>query len=140
MSLFPDNSEAEIQDEELFETEQLITKTYRYNPETGEIRGMVDNEESLHQWIWKAIVTARYKHVIYSDDYGCELWNVIGISDVNDAFIQAEMKRTIKEALIYDVRIDDVYDIKIDHELDMVEISLTVVTPEGLYEFKEVIR
>lgn len=142
MSLFPEFENA-VTSEEIETVEQSIpqqpTKTYYFDIETGEIRRTIDGLEAIKQFIWKAIVTERYKHVIYSDDYGCELYSIIGMSDATDEFVQSEMERSIREALIYDDRIKDVYNIKITPDLDGVFIECTVETNEGVIEFKEVI-
>lgn len=140
MSLYPDSETIGLQDNTATTVNSnIIHKTYKFDTRTGEIRGMIDKADALYQFIWKAILTPRFRHIIYSSDYGCELWDVIGISDASDAFIQSEIKRTVKEALIYDSRIKDVRDIEITQDLDAVYISCTVETVEGIINFKEVI-
>ena len=50
-----------------------LQKTYRLDLDSGRIIGTVDGIEAVNQAIRKAIITARYKCLIYDDDYGGEL-------------------------------------------------------------------
>jgi Protein of unknown function (DUF2634) len=104
--------------------------TYRLDLEKGEIGGLIDVDEALRQFVSKAIRTARYRYLIYDDDYGSELEDLIG-SDVTEAFLNEEIPRIIREALIYDDRIADVRDFNIQREGDGVYIEFTVEKTDG---------
>jgi Protein of unknown function (DUF2634) len=104
--------------------------TYRLNLEKGEIGGLIDGDEALRQFVSKAIRTARYRYLIYDDEYGSELEDLIG-SDVTEAFLSEEIPRIIREALIYDDRIADVRDFNIQREGDGVYIEFTVEKTDG---------
>jgi phage baseplate assembly protein W len=104
--------------------------TYRLDIEKGEIGGLIDGDEALRQFVSKAIRTARYRYLIYDDEYGSELEDLIG-SDVTEAFLNEEIPRIIREALIYDDRIADVRDFNIQREGDGVYIEFIVEKTDG---------
>jgi len=106
------------------------TKTYKLDFENGVIGDFIDDDEALRQFIYKAIRTARFRYLIYDDQYGSELEDLIG-SDVTDAFLNEEIPRVIREALIYDDRISDVRDFVVRRKGDGVFVEFTVVKTDG---------
>jgi hypothetical protein len=104
--------------------------TYRLDYENGTIGGFIDGDEALRQFVIKAIKTARFRYLIYDDQYGSELEDLIG-ADVTEAFLNEEIPRVIREALIYDDRIADVRDFSIRRESDRVYVEFTVVKTDG---------
>ena len=60
---------------------------------------VVEKNEAIKVWIYKAIKTARYEHEIYSWNYGSEISSLIGKGYVN-GFIESETIRYIEEALL----------------------------------------
>ncbi|QDH22308.1 DUF2634 domain-containing protein [Saccharibacillus brassicae] len=62
-----------------------------------------DAREAWVQWCEKAIRTPRYRHVIYSSDYGSELEDLIG-SGYAHAVVESEIERMVTEALLADRR------------------------------------
>jgi Protein of unknown function (DUF2634). len=104
--------------------------TYRLDYENGTIGGFIDGDEALRQFVIKAIQTARFRYLIYDDQYGSELEDLIG-ADVTDAFLNEEVPRVIREALIYDDRIADVRDFAVRREGDGVFVEFTVVKTDG---------
>lgn len=101
----------------------IPTRTYALNLDTGEINGIIDEEDAIRQFIRKAILTARFRFLIYNDEYGCELEELIG-QDVPFELLQSEIPRVITEALIYDDRIKDVsyFDIQRESDLSLIHI------------------
>ncbi|EMT54706.1 Phage-like element PBSX protein, XkdS [Brevibacillus borstelensis AK1] len=108
------------------------SRTYEYNFETGEFGGMIDGEAALRQAIRKAIVTARFRYLIYGHEhlYGCDLEDLIG-QDLPIELLNAEIPRVISEALLIDDRIADVYNFTITREGDGLYVSFFVDTTEG---------
>jgi Protein of unknown function (DUF2634) len=130
MALIPDN-ETDILDELLSEeTEPQPSKTYYLDFENGRIGPMIDGDLALRQFIIKTIMTPRSRYLIYDDEYGTELEDLIG-ADVTDAFLQEEIPRVIREALIYDDRIADVRDFVVRREKDVVFIEFTIEKVDG---------
>lgn len=127
MSLLP-NNQPELLDEYLDAESDIQPEpslTYRINFGTSKISGMVDEEEALKQFIHKALITHRAHFLIYSEDYGCELSSLIG-NDVTEAYIKAEIPRMVREALIYDDRINDVTSVDSERKGDVVYITASV--------------
>lgn len=140
MSLLPDN-QTELLDAYLAQEDDAQPEpalTYRLNFGTALLGGMVDGMDALKQFIVKTLLTNRSHYRIYSDDYGCELESLIG-SDVTEAFIQAEIPRTVREALIYDDRIDDVTNVAARREGDAVFITATIESIYGEFTQEVVI-
>lgn len=91
---------------------------------------VVEGIEALKIWIEKALRTARYRWPIYSFNYGNELEDIIGL-DIPRPVLESEVKRVIREALIYDDRIEDVRDFIIERSGDQLKVTFTVVTVLG---------
>lgn len=131
MAIFPLQNEEErfieINEEETIEP----SKTYRLDFEKGRIGGFIDEEQAIRQFIRKALMTARFRFLIYDDQYGSELEYLIG-SDVTDEFLQSEIPRVITDALIYDDRIEDVRDFEIERKKGDLYVTFLVETVDGL--------
>lgn len=94
---------------------------------------MIDGEQALIQFVQKAILTPRFRYLIYNDQYGCEIDDLLG-QDIPYELLESEISRFIKEALIYDDRILDVKDFVIRRESNQVFVTFTVLTKEGSFE------
>ena len=60
---------------------------------------IVEGNEAIKVWAYKALLTPRYNHSIYSWDYGSELMDLIGKA-YTPSLTKEEAKRYIKEALL----------------------------------------
>ena len=120
----------EITEFEFEEEENLPSKTYRIDFDNGRISGFTDEIEAVKQAIVLILNTDRFRHMIYSWDYGSELKNVIG-EDFDIA--ESEAKRYITEALTQDDRITAVSDFIFTKmtEKQTARISFTVETIYG---------
>jgi len=94
-----------------------------------DLSGTIDGRDAIIQFVDKAIRTARYRFPIYDWDYGCEIEDLIG-QDVSVALLEAEIPRVIREALIYDDRIDNVGGFELRREADKLYVSF-FVTVDG---------
>ena len=101
------------------------TKTYKLNFDTGRMYGTVDGKDALKQFIYKTIITTRFRFPIYNDQYGCELEDLIG-EDIPFELLKSDVSRVIKDALIYDDRINEINDFTVIKENDKLFISFTV--------------
>lgn len=88
---------------------------------------VVEGVEALKVWIEKTIRTARYRFPAYTFQYGCELEDIIGL-DIPRAVLESEVKRVIREALVYDDRITEVKNFIINRGGDWLNIEFDVVT------------
>ena len=86
------------------------SKTYRVDWDAGRIAGTADGLEAMEQAVRKALNTRRFRHLIYSWNYGTEWDAVIGKSR---AVAESELKRVLEEALGQDERITEVAEVSL---------------------------
>lgn len=90
--------------------------------------GYVDGLEAVAQSVKLILSTERYRHIIYSWDYGIELVDLIGKPM---PYVMSELPRRITEALTQDNRIDDVVDFEFTKNGKKLHTAFTVVTNLG---------
>lgn len=105
MSIFPFFTQ--VNEQEAIEEDLPVFREYAYDFENNclltDLDGnsiIVEENEALKIWIYKALMTARYRYVTYTDDYGSELDELTGIGLSYD-IITSEIQRMITETLIY---------------------------------------
>ena len=59
---------------------------------------IVTGKEAVLVWAWKALHTPRFRHEIYTWDYGCEVESLIG-QPFTEELKQSEAVRYVKECL-----------------------------------------
>lgn len=128
MALSPLNPIEEIRKEVKASSKPYLT--YRLNDQKGMIDGLIDGDEALRQFIKKALYTARSRYLIYDDQYGSEIEELIG-AGVSKELLNEEIPRLIREALIYDDRIADVRDFSISHEGHRLHVEFKVIKMDG---------
>lgn len=111
-----------------FEVVTQPSYTYKLDMQKARVKGFVDGKDAMPQAIYKILTTERYKHVIYSWDYGVELYDLIGQPI---PYVYAELERRITEALTQDDRIEGVRDFQFDNNNEVVNVSFTVNTIYG---------
>lgn len=111
---------------EVISEAELPTRTYKLDFERGRCTGFIDRRKAMEQAILKVLQTKRFAHLIYSDDYGFE--NMIGFERL---FVQGELPRRIKEALLQDERITSIQDFVLDFEKDEAFVTFIAVTIYG---------
>ncbi|NOU98490.1 DUF2634 domain-containing protein [Paenibacillus planticolens] len=107
------------------------SKTYEIFGPPYEVGGVIDGSAAIRQFIRKAIATARSRFMIYNSQYGCEIADLIG-QDTPMELLQAEVPRIIREALIYDDRINNVSNFVLGRAGDQLSVSFDVTTSEGV--------
>ena len=60
---------------------------------------LVEGNEALRIWIFKALATARFRYTAYDAAFGSEIDTLPGLS-LNDEIAQSELKRFITEAIM----------------------------------------
>ncbi len=108
--------------------------TYKMLIESERIIGTVDELEAIQQACYKILNTERYQHIIYSWGYGIELQSLFGKPI---PYVYSELPRRIKEALLYDDRIEDVRDFELSHNKNNVLCKFTVQTVAGVLELSQ---
>lgn len=114
------------EDLEVISEAELPTRTYKLDFEKGRCVGNIDRKVAMEQAIRKILLTERFAHLIYSDDYGFQ--NMIGYERL---FVQGELPRRIKEALLQDERITSIENFKLEFIKDEAFVSLRAVTIYG---------
>ena len=66
--------------------------------ENGDLK-IVEGNNAIKVWVYKALLTPRYNYSIYSWNYGSELMDLIGKA-YTPSLTKEEAKRYIKEALL----------------------------------------
>lgn len=74
-----------------FEQNQLKTRDGRHY--------YVYGNEAMKIWIYKAMITDRFRYSAYSDRFGTEIYTLIG-EVISSKFKEAEIKRYITEAVM----------------------------------------
>jgi len=74
-----------------FENNELMTKDGKHY--------YVYGNEAMKIWIYKAMITNRFRHSAYTDRFGTEIYSLIG-EVISSKFKQAEIKRYITEAIM----------------------------------------
>ena len=121
-----------IEDDEnrVIEADDTVEPTKTYELKDGFIGGFIDGESALRQTIAKALRTARYRFLVYDDDYGSELDDVVS-QGLPFELLELEVARVIKEALEVDDRISDVVDFEINQDGDALYVTFSVITVDG---------
>lgn len=90
----------------------------------------VTGAEAVKVWAWKALNTVRYRHEIYTWDYGCEMETLIGQAFTSDVK-HSEAVRYIREALMVNPYIRAVRQMSVDFKDSRLTVSCTVDTIYG---------
>ena len=125
--------------DEVTEAEEKPSLTYKLDLDAGRIVGMVDGLEAVNQAIRKAIITPRFKCLIYDNQYGSEIQEAIIAQDATPEYTEAVIPGFVKDALKPDTRILKVYDFKFEFREDGAYVFFRADTIFGETTFEEVI-
>lgn len=125
--------------ETIIEAEEQPSLTYRLDLESGRIVGFVDKLEAVNQAVKKAIITPRFKCIIYNNQYGSEVEEAIISKDASQEYINTVIEGFIKDALRTDTRILSIYDFYVEFKEDKAYVFFRVDTIFGETQIKEVI-
>lgn len=123
-------------------TTNLLVQEPTYQARTYElsetkIEGFVDGVEALKQAIHKRLATEKYEYPIYSFQYGVAWKELIG---EERAYVRAEMRRMIEEALLQDDRIREVDGFQFDFSGDCCHCTFDVFSIYGDFEMETEVR
>lgn len=93
----------------------------------------VTGAEAVKVWVWKALKTVRFRHDIYTWDYGCEAENLIGQAFTPEVK-QSEATRYIREALQPNPYITEVQQVSVEFSNTLLSIYCKVNTIYGEVE------
>ena len=114
------------------EAQHITTyKEYEFDFNNNTLTGkLLEVKEALKMWIYKALLTPRYTHPIYSWDYGQNLDELIGQGYEVD-YIKSEVERKVTECLMINERITRCHNFKINFINDTLHITFTAKTTFG---------
>lgn len=108
--------------------QDMPSKTYKINWENGHIEGFIDGKTAIAQAVELAVSTERGVWKIYSNNYGSDVYKLIGKSN---EYAMSEMKRMIDDSLVPDSRIDGTTDFKFDKISGGLTCDFTAKTTAG---------
>lgn len=107
--------------------------TYRIDFDRRRVAGYLNEQAAMEQAIFLALQTWLHAHDIYDDQYGFQARGLIGHKP---AYVYSELRRRIKEALLVDGRIYDVYDFAFQRgeAADALTTAFKVKTRFGVFD------
>ena len=96
----------------------------------------VYGNEALKIWIYKALMTPRYRHLAYTEDYGNEMFDLIAQSIDKDVLV-LELKRYITEALMYNEYIRELNGFEFEIEGSKATVRFNVISVYGEIEYEQ---
>lgn len=117
-----------------------MPKEYGIDFTTGQLTGkIVEGLEAIKVWIWLCMHTERFRHAIYSADYGTSLEQYIGHM-LSDEYINTDCESEISDALLINEYVESIEDFEAVRNSDSLNISFRVVTKFGSIEVDENVR
>lgn len=117
-----------------------MPKEYGIDFTTGQLTGkIVEGIEAIKVWIWLCLHTERFRHAIYSSDYGTSFEQYIG-HVLSDEYINNDCESEITDALLINEYIESIEDFEAVNKGEHLRISFRVVTKFGSIEVDENVR
>ena len=133
MSLFPFVSNIdEVKIDNTFPLYKEVAWNFKRNIPIIENRDfkIVEGNEAIKVWVYKALLTPRYQYSIYTWNYGSELLSLIGKA-YTPQLTKSEAKRYIEEALKINPYILEVNVLDTDFKDGVLSASIKIVTIYG---------
>jgi len=126
-----------ITPEEIEENNDLpLMKEYKWDFENnkfdkrnGKLQ-VVEGLEAIEIWIYKVLLTERYKWFVYSWDFGNELKGLIG-TQYSPELVKSKAVRQLRECLLVNPYINNITNIRIDLSDDELQLEFKVNTIYG---------
>ncbi len=134
MSILPTFLSDQIEETSTASTVLTIPREYGVNFSTGELTGtIVEGIEAIKVWIWNCLHTERFRHAIYSWQYGAEYEQYIG-QTITDEYLQSDCQAETEEALMVSPYITGITDFSASMDGSTLNISFTAETTLGNVE------
>lgn len=91
---------------------------------------LVEGNEALRIWIYKALATQRFRYIAYDADFGSEQHTLVG-STINTDIKHSELKRFIVEALMVNPYIRELTNFTFTAAGSLVAVSFDCITIYG---------
>ena len=98
----------------------------------------VYGNEALKIWIYKSLMTPRFRHLAYSEEYGNEMFDLVSEAIHHDVLF-LELKRFITEALMYNEYIRELNSFEFYVDGSSVQISFTVISVYGEMDYEQTV-
>ena len=138
MSLFPFISNFdEVKVDNTFPMYKEVAWDFKNNIpilENGDFK-IIEGNNAIKVWIYKALLTPRYSYSIYSWNYGSELMDLIGKA-YTPSLTKEEAKRYIKEALLINPYILEVNVVDTSFNNGVLSADIKLLTIYGESEVK----
>lgn len=132
MSLLPSFAQKIIV-EQTAEQQDISLSLFEYgvNFDNGQFTGlMVNGSEAVKVWIWKCLMTERFRYPIYSWMYGSELERYIG-KVLPQEYIDTDVRLALEDALLINPEIESITNYRGSQTGDLLTVSFTVNTIFG---------
>ena len=135
-NIFLEKTDAEVEEMPIFKEYAIDFKTREYIKDENGIK-VLEKNEALKVWIFKALKTERFRYTdVHSDNYGSELETNIGTiyqKSVKDAL----MINQIRDTLLVNPYITECYNFEISNENEYIpQITFNVKTVYGELEME----
>ncbi len=125
--------------DEVTTAEELPSKTYKLDLDKGRILGFVDGQDAVRQAIRKALITPRFKCLIYDNQYGSEIEDAITANDATREYVRSVVPGFVEDCLKPDTRILGVSNFSFEFKDDGAYIDFDADTIFGKINIKEVV-
>lgn len=116
-------------------------RTYKMDFENKRIVGMASGTDAARQAIFKALQTRRYAHLIYDDQYGCDIFNKIGDSDLTQEYLDSDIPVMVEDALLSEDMVIGIGELNYNMiDTDSIHITFEVQTIFGDFDMEEVLN
>ena len=106
------------------------SRTWKLDTENGRLLDMIDGRDALKQSILVALSVPRYQHLIFSNQFGHELFTLTGR---DPDYVAAAALALVEDALKSDDRIKGIGDLTFEAGDDSAAVSFTVRTAEETF-------
>ena len=136
-NIFLKKAEAEVEEMPTFKEYAIDFKTGEYIKDENNDIKVLEKNEALKVWIFKALKTERFRYTdVHSDNYGSELETNIG-SIYQKSVKDALMINQIRDTLLVNPYILECYNFEISNEEEYVpQITFNVKTVYGELEME----
>lgn len=108
-----------------------IPREYGINFDTGQLSGkVVEGLEAVKVWAWLALQANRYRHYIYSWDYGQEYEDMIGKGYSKD-YTEMELRRMTEECLTINPHITGIDNFSAEKDGSRMTLRFKLITDLG---------
>ena len=135
-NLYPVFEMPELIEQQQTQPEPEYPESYLFDFEKGDFVldtagriAIADGHRAWAQWCVKTVLTERFAYLAYSGNYGVEIDEAL--KQPTRAVVEAEVERTITEALLFDPRTYTVRDFSFEWRGDELYISFTVIPVVG---------